>query len=235
MILPNIWKNTSKCSKAPTRWSMRISYTLLQFPIAMTLYVTVMSPGQLHRWISDRPATEQPCAGHILWQGRLVRFAATENCKQENMRIMRTNVTLSSIYKSICTYMRFWWYHDIIWHNDIKQEHYWTVLSGKTILPLFSGCNSAKARGMASAQLNLYIYIHIYIHVVIWHYLSRGVWKGIQSSHDSKTHQRTLQRTLVVPDVCSFQMDHIEKTMRKLLARSICFWTKLPVIIKCSL
>ena len=38
------------------------------------------------------PATEQPCAGHILWQGRLVRFAATENCKQENMRIMRTNV-----------------------------------------------------------------------------------------------------------------------------------------------
>ena len=181
------------------------------------------------------PATEQPCAGHILWQGRLVRFAAAENCKQENMRIMRTNVTLSSIYKSICTYMRFWWYHDILWHNDIKQEHYWTVLSGKTILPLFSGCNSAKARGMASAQLNLYIYIHIYIHVVIWHYLSRGVWKGIQSSHDSKTHQRTLQRTLVVPDVCSFQMDHIEKTMRKLLARSICFWTKLPVIIKCSL
>ena len=33
------------------------------------------------------------------------------------------------------------------------------ALNGKTILPFFSGCHSAKARGMASAQLNIYIYV----------------------------------------------------------------------------
>ena len=46
------------------------------------------------------------------------------------------------------------------------------ALNGKTILPFFSGCNSAKARGMASAQLNIYIYTHIYIYMLSFDIIS---------------------------------------------------------------
>ena len=117
------------------------------------------------------PATEQPCAGHILWQGRLVRFPATEKCKQENMRIMRTNVTQSSINKSICTDTIFWWYHDVIWHNDITQEH--SSFEWKNNLTILFRMQFSQStwNGVCSIEY-IYIHTHIYIYMLSFDIIS---------------------------------------------------------------